>query len=53
VIRIKKLLTYEKSAEKLREKAPAANKKSVVKKINNLRSSFRKEIKKVKATLQS
>jgi hypothetical protein len=52
VIRIKKLLTYEKSAEKLREKDPAANKESVVKKIN-LRSSLRKEMKKVKATLQS
>jgi hypothetical protein len=49
----KKLLAYEKLAEKLREKDPAANKGSVVKKINNLRSSFRKEMKKVKASLHS
>jgi hypothetical protein len=44
----KKLLTYEKLAEKLREKDPATNKESIVKKINNLESLFRKEMKKLK-----
>jgi hypothetical protein len=46
-------LSYEKLADKLRETDPAANKGSAVKKINNLRSSFRKEMKKVKASLHS
>jgi hypothetical protein len=40
-------LAYWKLAEKLRENDLAANNESAVKKINKLRSSFRKEMKKL------
>ncbi|XP_047492143.1 uncharacterized protein LOC125041327 [Penaeus chinensis] len=38
---------YEKLAGKLREVDPSADREAVVKKINNLRSAYRKELKKV------
>ena len=45
--RVKKNLTYEHLTTKLKEIDPDANKEKVVKKINSLRSCFRKELKKV------
>jgi len=45
--RVKKNLAYEHLATKLKEFDPDANKEKVVKKINSLRSCFRKELKKV------
>ena len=45
--RVKKNLAYEHLARKLKEIDPDANKEKVVKKINSLRSCFRKELKKV------
>ena len=44
--RVKKNLTYEHLTTKLKEIDPDANKGKVVKKINSLRSCFRKELKK-------
>jgi len=45
--RVKKNLAYEHLTTKLKEIDPDANKGKVVKKINSLRSCFRKELKKV------
>lgn len=45
--RVKKNLAYEHLTTKLKEIDPDANKEKVVKKINSLRSCFRKELKKV------
>ena len=44
---------YGKLVNKLREIDPSANKDTVVKKINNLRSSYNKELKKVQASNKS
>lgn len=44
---------YEKLVNKLKEKDENTNRDSVVKKINTLRSSFRKECKKVTASFKS
>ena len=44
---------YEKLVTKLKEKDENGNRDSVVKKINTLRSSFRKECKKVSASMKS
>ncbi|KAF6213389.1 hypothetical protein GE061_011108 [Apolygus lucorum] len=46
--RRKKDAAYGKLVDKIREIEPSANKDFVIKKINNLRSSFRKELKKTK-----
>ncbi|KAF5281061.1 hypothetical protein FQR65_LT14877 [Abscondita terminalis] len=46
--RIKKGAAYPELIEKLKEVEPLANKDCVIKKINNMRSSFRKELKKNK-----
>lgn len=51
--RNKKAAADEKLLKKLREIEPTANKESAVKKINNIRSAFRKEVKKVKEILKS
>ena len=45
--RVKKNLAYEHLTTKLKATDPDANKEKVVKKINSLRSCFRKELKKV------
>lgn len=44
---------YETLVNKLKEKDENANRESVVKKINNLRSSFRKEHKKITSSYKS
>ena len=43
---------YGKLVNKLREIDPSANKDTVVKKINNLRSSYNKELKKCKRLIK-
>ncbi|XP_024879150.1 uncharacterized protein LOC112459340 [Temnothorax curvispinosus] len=48
--RARREAAYSKLVEKLKEVEPSANKESVVKKINNIRSNYRKELKKVKAS---
>jgi hypothetical protein len=50
---IKKNLAYEHLIPKLKEIDPDANKEKAVKKINSLRSCFRKELKKVSASKTS
>ena len=45
--RVKKNLAYEYLTTKLKEIDPDANKEKVVKKMNSLRSCFRRELKKV------
>jgi len=45
--RVKKNLAYEQLTTKLKEIDPDANKEEEIKKINSLRSCFRKELKKV------
>ena len=45
--RVQKNLAYEYLTTKLKEFDPDANKEKVVKKVNSLRSCFRKELKKV------
>ena len=47
--RDKKSAAYEKFIEKLKEITPDADRAMVVKKINNLRTSYRKELKKVQS----
>lgn len=49
----KKNVAYEQLRIKLSEIDPEATKEAVVKKINSLRSCFRKELKKVKDSLKS
>lgn len=44
---------YEVLIEKLKEKCPEANKDMVIKKLNNMRTVFRKELKKVEASKKS
>ena len=51
--RPKKEAAYSRLLEKLKEIDSSATKSSVVKKINNLRSSYRKELKKVKDSMKS
>ncbi|XP_067130333.1 uncharacterized protein [Centruroides vittatus] len=51
--RSKKEAAYLRLIEKLKEMEPNANKESVIKKINNIRSAYRKEIKKIKASIKS
>ena len=49
----KKEAAYSRLLEKLKEIDSSATKSSVVKNINNLRSSYRKEFKKVKDSMKS
>lgn len=51
--RAKKDAAYNKLAKKLQEVEPDAEKKSVLSKINSLRSAFRKEKKKLEASKKS
>lgn len=51
--RIKKDAAYSRLIEKLKAIEPNASKDIVIKKINNLRSAYRKEIKKIKASIRS
>jgi hypothetical protein len=51
--RAKKDAAYARLVGKLKEVEPSADKDSVVKKINNIRSNYRKELKKVKASSRS
>lgn len=51
--RIKKDAGYSRLIEKLKTIEPNASKDTVIKKINNLRSAYRKEIKKIKASMKS
>ncbi|XP_054726004.1 uncharacterized protein LOC129235936 [Anastrepha obliqua] len=51
--RMKKDNAYTKLAKKLDEIEPGATKKSVINKVNSLRSAFRKEKKKVEASKKS
>jgi len=51
--RVKKAVAYDNLIEKLKVLEPDASRESVVKKINNLRSTFRKELKKVNDSKQS
>jgi hypothetical protein len=51
--RVKKAAAYDTLIEKLRVLEPDASRESVVKKINNLRSTFRKELKKVNDSKRS
>jgi len=44
---------YEKLISKLREVEPNADRETAVKKINNIRSSYRRELKKVKQSMHS
>ena len=46
--RQKKDAAYAILVQKLREVEPSANKATVLKKINNIRSNYRKELKKMK-----
>lgn len=50
---MKKDAAYAKLAKKLDEVEPGAGKKHVINKINSLRSAFRKEKKKVEASMKS
>lgn len=49
----KKNAAYEVLIEKLKEVDPAANKDAVIRRINSLRTCFRKELKKHKKSLHS
>ncbi|XP_023236005.1 uncharacterized protein LOC111635305, partial [Centruroides sculpturatus] len=51
--RNKKEAGYRRLIEKLKEKEPDADRESVIKKINNIRSAYRKELKKIKASIKS
>lgn len=51
--KVKKSAAYELLVEKLRERESNADREMVAKKINNLRSSFRKEVKKVESSMES
>jgi len=51
--RVKKAAAYDCLIEKLKVIEPDASRESVVKKINNLRSTFRKELKKVNDSKRS
>lgn len=51
--RDKRNAAYGKLIEKLRETTPDADRDMVVKKINNLRTTYRKELKKVQASKKS
>jgi hypothetical protein len=51
--RVKKAAAYDNLIEKLKVLEPDASRESVVKKINNLRSTFRKELKKVNDSKRS
>jgi hypothetical protein len=51
--RVKKAAAYDTLIEKLKVLEPDASRESVVKKINNLRSAFRKELKKVNDSKRS
>jgi hypothetical protein len=51
--RVKKAAAYDTLIEKLKVLEPDASRESVVKKINNLRSTFRKELKKVNDSKRS
>jgi hypothetical protein len=51
--RVKKAAAYDTLIEKLKVMEPDASRESVVKKINNLRSAFRKELKKVNDSKRS
>lgn len=51
--RLKRDAAYKILQEKLKEVDPDANKDCVIKKINNMRSSFRKELKKVKDSMKT
>lgn len=49
--RAKKEESYSKLVEKLKEIEPHATRESVVKKINNIRCNFRKELNKVRSSM--
>lgn len=51
--RSKREAAYERLVEKMKEVEPLANKESAIKKINNMRSSFRKELKKIKESMRT
>lgn len=51
--RVKKAAAYDVLIDKLKPMEPDATRDSVVKKINNLRSTFRKELKKVNDSKRS
>lgn len=51
--RIKKNAAYEKLAEKMKEVDPQANRDLVRTKINSLRTSYRRELKKITASQKS
>ncbi|XP_076057232.1 uncharacterized protein LOC143034769 [Oratosquilla oratoria] len=51
--RQKKAAAYERLAKKLREVEPEADRETVVKKINNIRSTYRRELKKVVSSKKS
>ncbi|MCL4130342.1 UNVERIFIED_CONTAM: hypothetical protein GTU68_064100 [Idotea baltica] len=51
--RVKKNAAYDLLVEKLKEKDANATRELVTKKINNMRSSFRKECKKVSSSMKS
>jgi hypothetical protein len=51
--RVQKAAAYDTLIEKLKVLEPDASRESVVKKINNLRSTFRKELKKVNDSKRS
>lgn len=51
--KVKKNAAYDLLVEKLKEKDADATRELVTKKINNMRSSFRKECKKVSSSMKS
>lgn len=51
--RHKKCLGYDKLVEKLQKVEPHATRETVVKKINSLRSNFRKEVRKIEESKRS
>jgi len=51
--KVKRNVAYDLLVEKLKEKDGAATRELVTKKINNMRSSFRKEFKKVLSSMKS